>query len=127
MVMDDGPRAGTTEVSLPPATVAACRYLPDLERWIATYFGTDPVTFIDVIGDQEFPHYLMTFTDQANELSFRPTGSVTFEADDRGDTATLVWVSETNKGTTFDSVGNKLGSVDVGRAELTIECGSIFR
>jgi hypothetical protein len=129
LVLADGPREGTWEVSEPGGAVPNCKYLPDLERWIATWLGTPPLSFIDVRGEGEDPFLLFTFTadDESEELSFTPSGDVTFEADDRGDTATLTWVSESNDGTYFDSGGNNTGSEQIGQAELTIECGSIFR
>jgi hypothetical protein len=128
LVLADGPRAGTWEVSEPVGEVANCKYLPDLERWIATWFGPPPVTFIDVRGETDDPSLLFSFAeDDGTELSFLPSGDVTFEADDRGDTATLTWVSETNDGTYFDATGNSIGDEPIGQVELTIECGSIFR
>jgi hypothetical protein len=127
LVLADGPREGTWVVTEPAGAVANCKYLPDLERWIATWLGPPPLAFIDVRGDASDPSLLFKFTDEPDELNFRPSGDVTFEADDRGDTATLTWSSETNDGTYFDSSGNNTGSVDMGRADLTIECGSIFR
>ena len=125
-VMTDGPRAGTWEVTAPAGEVATCQYLPDLERWIATWLGTPPLSFIDVRGDDD-PFLLFTFSDEPNELGFLPTGDISFEADDRGDTATLVWVSESSEGKYRNSANETVDTVDVGQTELTIECGSIFR
>ena len=125
--MEDGPREGTWEVSLPPSEVKPCQYLPSLDRWLATWLGPPPLSFIDPRGDDD-PSLLFTFTEEdETQLSFQPTGEVTFEADDRGETATLTWVSETHEGDRRDSSGNNLGSIDVGQATLTIECGGIFR
>jgi len=127
LVLADGPREGTWVVTEPGGAVPNCKYLPDLKRWIATWLGPPPLSFVDVQGQKENPSLLFKFTDEPDELGFLPSGDVTFEADDRGDTATLTWSSETNEGSYFDSSGNKTGSVDMGRADLTIECGSIFR
>lgn len=127
LVLADGPREGTWEMSQPGGAVPTCQYLPDLERWVATWLGPPPVSFIDVRGESDDPSLLFTFSDEPEELSFLPSGDVTFEADDRGDTATLKWVSETNDGDFRDELNNVTSSVEIGQAELTIECGSIFR
>jgi len=127
LVLADGPREGTWVVTQPAGAVATCSYLPDLKRWLATWLGPPPLSFVDVRGEKEDPFLMFKFTDEADELDFTPSGDVTFEADDRGDTATLTWSSETNEGTSFDASGNPTGSVDMGRADLTIECGQIFR
>jgi hypothetical protein len=125
--MADGPREGTWEVSLPPTEIAPCSYLPDLDRWLATWLGPPPLTFIDPRGDDD-PYLLFQFTEEdGSELGFRPSGEVTFEVDDRGDTATLTWVSESHDGSYRDPAGNTTDEVSVGEATLTIECGSIFR
>jgi hypothetical protein len=120
--MTDGPKVGTWEVTY-SGEVAGCSYLPDLDRWIATWLGPPPLSFIDVTGDDD-PYFMFAFDSESPEaIRFVPTGEVTFEADDRGDTATLTFVSETNNAD-FDD-----GSppVNFGPAELTVECGSIFR
>ena len=129
LVLADGPREGTWEVANPGGEVAGCQYLPDLDRWIATWLGTPPLTFIDVRGDTEDPFLMFTFSeeDESEKLSFLPSGDVTFEVDDRGETATLTWVSESNDGNYRDAAGNSTGEAEMGQAELTIECGSIFR
>jgi hypothetical protein len=122
LVMEDGPKAGTWAVTY-SGEVAGCRYLPDLDRWIATWLGPPPLTFIDVSGDDD-PYFLFAFDgDSPDATRFRPMGDVTFEVDDRGETATLSFVSEENEAD-FDD-GSP--SVTTGPAELTIECGSIFR
>jgi hypothetical protein len=126
-VLADGPKQGTWEASVPAASVPTCSYLPDLERWIATYLGQPPLTFVDVRGEAADPFLIFTFAEDPDELSFTPSGAVTFTADDRGDTATLTWVSDANEGSYFDSSGVKTDSVEMGQAELTIECGSVFR
>jgi hypothetical protein len=129
LVLADGPREGTWEVSAPGGEVAACQYLPDLDRWLATWLGVPPLTFIDVRGESEDPFMMFTFSeeDESEELGVLPSGEVTFEVDDRGETATLTWVSETNDGRFRDATGNTTGEVSMGEATLTVECGSIFR
>jgi hypothetical protein len=122
LVLADGPKMGTWEVTY-SGEVAGCSYLPNLDRWNATWLGPPPLTFIDVTGDDD-PYFLFAFDSEApNATRFRPIGEVTFEVDDRGDTATLSFVSEENEAD-FDD-GSP--SVETGPAELTVECGSIFR
>jgi len=127
LVLADGPRAGTYEVT-DTGQLPVCQNDPAREAWTATWLGPPPLSFIDsqAANDRD-PRFLFKFTDEPDELAFSPSGEVTFTADDRGDTATLTWVSETNDGSYFDSQGNKTGSAEMGRAELTIECGSVFR
>jgi hypothetical protein len=127
VVLDDGPRAGTWEVSAPAGAVPVCSYLPDLERWLATWYGPPPLSFVDVRGEEGDAWFLVKFSDEPNELDITPAGEVIFEVDDRGDSATLTWVSEANEGTYFDSQGNNMGEEEMGRAELTVECGSVYR
>jgi hypothetical protein len=127
LVLADGPRAGTYEVT-DTGQLPLCQNDPDREAWTATWLGPPPLSFIDsqAANDRD-PRFMFKFTDEPDELDFSPSGDVTFTADDRGDSATLTWVSETNDGSYFDSQGNKTGSAEMGRAELTIECGSVFR
>ncbi len=114
-------------VTEPGGAVPNCKYLPDLDRWIATWLGPPPLSFVDVRGDDD-PFLLFTFSDEPDELGFLPTGDITFEADDRGETATLKWVSESHSADYIEAgTGNHYGTVETGQAELTIECGSIFR
>lgn len=128
LVLADGPKAGTWEVSAPAAAVPTCSYLPDLKRWIATWLGPPPLTFVDTRGETKDPYLMFTFEDNPDsKLTFTPSGDVTFTADDRGDTATLTWVSEKNEGGYFDSTGAKTGDATMGQATLAIECGSIYR
>ena len=126
LVLADGPRAGTWEVTAPGGGVPTCQYLPDLDRWVATWLGPPPLSFVDVRGDAD-PFLLFTFSDEPDELGFLPTGDITFDVDDRGETATLHWISESHDADYIDSTGNHYGTVETGQAELTIECGSIFR
>ena len=124
--MGRGPGRGW---SLSPAGGGpAVSYLPDLDRWIADLLGIPPLTFIDVRGETEDPFLMFTFSDEdeSEELSFLPSGDVTFEVDDRGETATLTWVSESNDGNYGRRRQPNRRSRE-GQAELTIECGSIFR
>jgi hypothetical protein len=113
-----------------PATgaIPVCLTDPARDAWNATWLGPPPLSFIDVqAANDRDPSFHVQFTDEPDEMNFRPTSEVTFEADDRGDTATLRWAADTNGGATFDAAGNKTGEVSMGRAELTIECGSVFR
>ncbi|HUG47580.1 MAG TPA: hypothetical protein VMP67_04140 [Candidatus Limnocylindria bacterium] len=108
--------------------MALCKYFPDRDAWLATHLGQPPLSFIDAAtGSDREPSFMFNFSDGPDELSVRSSGEVTFEADDRGETATLTWVSETNQGGYFDSQGVRTGDVEMGSAELTVECGSIFR
>jgi hypothetical protein len=127
VVLADGPRAGTWEVT-DTGQLPVCQNDPAREAWNATWLGPPPLSFIDsqAANDRD-PRFMVKFTDEPDELNFSPAGDVTFQADDRGDTATLTWVSEANEGSYFDTQGNKTGSTEMGRAQLTIECGSIFR
>jgi len=126
-VLADGPKAGTWVVTAPGGGAPGCQYLPDLDRWIATWIGETDLTFVDVRGEEEDPYLLFQFADEPGEIGFRPSGDITFEVDDRGETATLTWVSESHDGTYRDSAGNNTGEVEIGQADLTIECGTIFR
>jgi hypothetical protein len=120
--MTDGPRVGTWDVTY-SGEVAGCTYLPDLDRWISLWLGPPPLNFIDVTGDDD-PYFLVTFDrDLPTETGFRPLGEVTFDVDDRGDTATLTFVSEENEADFDDGSPSET----FGPIEVTIECGSIFR
>jgi hypothetical protein len=121
--MDDGPKMGSWEVTY-SGEVPACGYLPDLDRWISTWLGPPPLSFVDAHGDPSDAYFLITFdSDTPTATRFRPMESVTFEVDDRGDTATLTFVSETNEADFEDGSP----SVETGRTEVTVECGSVFR
>ena len=122
VVITGGSRAGTFEVTY-QGEVAGCSYLPDLDRWIATWLGPPPLTFVDVSGDDDAYFLVGLDRDLPTEASFRPLGEVTFEVDDRGETATLTFVSAENE-VDFDGGAP---SETIGPVELTIECGSIFR
>lgn len=114
---------GTWEVST--TGVSVCGYVPDRESWTATYLGPPPLDFIDAsAANDRDPYFLFAFDKESAEAArFRPTGDVTFNVDDRGDAATLTWISEENE-VDFDD-GSP--SVNTGRAELTVECGAVFR
>lgn len=123
LVLADGPKAGTWDVSS-SGEVPACKYLPDLDVWTATYLGLPPLTFIDARGADADPYFLLAFDGEASDaVRFRPIGEITFDVEDRGDSATLTLVSAENEAD-FDD-GSP--SVDTGEAALTIECGSVFR
>jgi len=123
VVMDEGPRVGTWDVTY-QGEVAGCGYLPDLDRWISTWLGPPPLTFVDARGDPDDAYFLVSFDrDLPTATSMRPLGEVTFDVDDRGDTATLTFVSDENEADFDDGSPSET----FGPIELTIECGSIFR
>jgi hypothetical protein len=127
LVLADGPRAGTWEVTA-TGELPVCQNDPARESWTATWLGPSPISLIDAqAANDRDPRFMFQFIDEPDELTFSPSGDVTFTADDRGDTATLQWVSTTNEGSYFDAQGNKTGDATMGLAELTIECGSVFR
>ena len=121
LVIDDGPRAGTYDVS--SFGPADCGYLPNLDRWTAVFLGAPPLTFIQASLDDDLPGLLVSFDRNLPTFtSILPEGDVTYEIDDRGQTATLTVVSEENKADFAD-----FSSVDFGAMELTVECLSVFR
>ncbi len=121
--MTDGPKVGTWLVTY-QGEVAGCTYLPDVDRWIATWLGPPPLTFVSARGEPNDAYFLVAFDgDSPTAARFRPLGDVTFELDDRGDTATLTLVSEENEVDFNDGSPSET----IGPIELTIECGSIFR
>lgn len=122
LVVTDGPRAGTYDVS--SSGPADCSYVANLQRWNASYLGPAPLNFISVSLDEDLPTLLFTFDrDSPNSVSFRSIGEVTYEVDDRGDNATLSVVSDENEGDFADGSP----SVTTGPVELTVECGAPFR
>ena len=101
-----------------------CAYVSNLERWNATFLGPPPLNFISASLEEDLPTLLVTFDrDSPDAVSFRSIGEVTYEVDDRGESATLSVLSEENEA----DFGNGSPSVTSGRVELTVECGAPYR
>jgi hypothetical protein len=124
LVLDDGPKMGTWDVST-TGVVPGCQNDAARESWTTTYLGPPPLDFIDAsAASDRDPYFLFSFdSDSPNAVRFRPTGDVTFDVGDSGDSATLTWVSAENEAD-FDD-GSP--SVTTGPAELTVECGAVYR
>jgi hypothetical protein len=124
MVISDGPKAGTYDVST--TNPLACS-VADVGYFGASYLETaNPgLDYIDASLHPGNVTGLTYFFDAETEtkIQFVGDGTVTVEVDDRGSTATMRVVSESNIGTQADAPT----VIHTGRTELTVECASVLR
>jgi hypothetical protein len=124
MVLSDGPKAGTYDLST--TDPGACS-VADVGYFGASYLTTS-TPGLDYISATLHPGNLTGLSyafdaDTDAKVLFTGTGTVTVNVDDRGATATMTVVSEKN----FASADNPPTSTETGRAELTVQCGSVLR
>ena len=123
LVLTDGPKAGTYDVT--STQPGACSNV-EQGYWAALFdaFGESGLTGIAASLQPNVRGLTYGFdTGSDNQLSFVGVGEVTFNVDDRGSTATFTVVSESNLGTHHSD----FSTVQTGRAELTVQCASILR
>jgi hypothetical protein len=123
LVVSDGPKAGTYDItSTDPAACSA----PDAGYFIASYMNTSQ-SGLDYIEANKHPTVtgLKYWFDAEtpNKVMFVGDGNVTITVDDRGSTATVTAVSESNLG----QQGEERTVIDTGRTELTVQCASVLR
>jgi hypothetical protein len=122
MVLSDGPKAGTYDVST--SDPASC-HIADVGYFGVSYqnLGGGGLEYIDgnihANGTTGLTYMFDTETD--DKIIFSGDGEVSVDVDDRGTAATVRIVSETNVGTSDGP------AVNTGRAELTVECASVLR
>lgn len=122
--MADGPMPGTWEAVAPGGFVPACSYFPDRDSWTATLLGPPPLSFVDAgAANDRDPYFVVTLNaDTPTEIGFTPEGEVTFNVDDRGDTATLTFSAAQGRARLGEGEFESLGAIDV-----SVECDAIFR
>jgi hypothetical protein len=121
--VSDGPKAGTYDIST--TDPGAC-HVADEGYFVASYMDTAKPG-LDYIEANKHPTVtgLKYWFDAetTNKTTFVGDGTVTITVDDRGSTATLTAVSDSNLG----QVGEERTVIDTGRAELTVQCASVQR
>jgi hypothetical protein len=120
--MEDGPRAGTYDVSSEHPT--ACAYVSDLDKWTISYVGLPPLSFIDGGLAEDFSTLLITFDSQMPDATyFTSPEDLTYEVVDTGTTATIS-IDVPAMDVRYE---NGSPSEQTGHVELTVECGAPFR
>ena len=124
LVVSDGPKAGTYDLTT--TDPGACSVASE-GYFIATYMETSKPG-LDYIEANLHPgpitglkYWFDAETD--SKVLFVGDGTVTIDVDDRGSTATVTAVSESNLG----QQGEEQTTIHTGRAELTVECASVQR
>ena len=123
LVVSDGPKAGAYDLT--STDPGACRVAGE-GYFIASYMLTTQPG-LDYIEGNKHPtvtglKYGFDVEDTANKLIFVGDGEVTINVEDRGSTATMTVISDSNIATQPDGT-----VLDTGRAELTVECASVQR
>jgi hypothetical protein len=122
LVIADGPKEGTWDATDESPT--ACNYVAELDKWNVSHLGPAPLSFIDAGLSADLPILLVSFDSQSpNAVRIRSIGDVTYEVDDRGDTATIDLVSEENEADFDDGSPSE----EFGEMALTVECAAPFR
>lgn len=123
LVISDGPKAGTYDVT--STQEGACSNSAD-GYWATLYdaFGESGLTYVAASLQPNARGMGYAFdTGSEDHLNFVGVGDVTFAIDDRGSTATFTIVSESNTGTYHSDFTR----VETGHAKLTVECASVLR
>jgi hypothetical protein len=122
LVIADGPKEGTWDVSNEHPT--ACSYVAELDKWNVSHLGPPPLTFIDAGLSEDLPILLVSFdSEDPSAVRIRSIGDVTYDVDDRGDTATIEIISEENEADFDDGSPSE----EFGEMTLTVECAAPFR
>jgi hypothetical protein len=124
MVVADGPKAGTYDIST--TDPGACS-VADVGYFVASYLETGNPG-LDYISATLHPGnrtgLVFSFDSETDaKVNFVGTGTVTVNVDDRGQTATMRVTSDENVG----SQDVEPLTVDGGQVDLTVECASVLR
>ena len=120
--MEDGPKAGTYDVSSEHPT--SCAYVSDLDKWTISYLGLPPLSFIDGGLAEDFSTLLITFdSNTPDAVYFRLHDDLTFDVADTGTTATVT-VDAPSMDVRYE---NGSPEEQTGPVELTVECAAPFR
>jgi len=122
LVLADGPKAGTYDVST--TEEGACS-TADEGYFSVAYDSSDAgLDYIQVSKQPNASGFLYGFdTLLDSKIVFTGTGAVTINVNDTGTTATVDAVSDEN----YAAIENPPSSTKTGKAELTVNCPSVLR